>query len=630
VTYSNQLLRTWAAFGALAVAVSALASACSSSSDLTCGSGTEKQGSQCVASAASTGGTDGGTALGEAGDDGGGVLTPGPVFAGITSASPATDVAVQVTWAAATDALTDPKNILYNVYVATTTGNENYGTPTVTSPAGTTSLLVGGLTPNTPYFFVVRAQDSAGLMDANTVEQTTSPTLDTTAPTFAGATSAQSVGDNSVQVSWDAASDDLTATAGIAYTITWSTSAKSAPNGTLGVLTEPGVTSAVVSNLPNPSSKYYFTVRARDAAGNTDDNSVAVSGSTTKDQTPPVFSGCAAAADPGATTATVTWDPAVDDTTIPDDIVYNVYAFQDPVDAETLFGNPVGSFTGGTTGTVGGLKSQTTYYFVCRAEDASGNEDQNLAFRTTTTLVDSTPPVFTGIGSTVVGSTTVTLKWDAATDDKTDSTAIVYLVYSSTDSTDITKQTMPIAISDPGATSIEVSGLKSATQYYFLVRARDEALNIDANTQVAPVQTLVSFNYDVQPILSTYCAKAGCHVPGNPPQGLIMAAGFAYTYLVGQNSVEAPWMERIDPTATGDDGTATAPLAKSYLINKIEGVADQIQACKTPANPPCVPNGYNPPLPGYSPVMPPIGNTRPPEDARAVIVQWNREGAQNN
>jgi hypothetical protein len=108
-----------------------------------------------------------------------------------------------------------------------------------------------------------------------------------------------------------------------------------------------------------------------------------------------------------------------------------------------------------------------------------------------------------------------------------------------------------------------------------------------------------------------------------------MAAGFAYTYLVGQNAVEAPWLKRIDPTATGADNTPDAPLSKSYLINKITAVADQILACTTPVTHlPCVPPGDNPPV--GSPVMPPIGNTRPPEDARNVIIQWNREGAQNN
>jgi len=647
VTNSHKPFRTWTALATLSAAAVISAAACSSSDSLTCGTGTSQSGKQCIVAAATggsggAGGSGGGSTTGGSGPDAG---TVGPTFAGITSAAPASDIAVQVTWAPATDTVTPAANMVYNVYVASTAGDENYGKPTMVSPAGGTSVLVGGLQPDTDYFFVVRALDTIGVEDTNTVEIKGTPTLDKTAPTFAGATSAKTVADNSVEISWDAASDDLTDAAGIAYTITWSDSAKTAPDGTLGILTAPGVTSAVVSNLPNPKTKYFFTVRARDAAGNTDDNSVAVSGTTGKDETAPVFGGCTAVANPGATTATVTWDSAKDDTTTPDKITYNVYAFEKGVDSDTLFGNPAGTFTGGTSGVVDGLKPKTGYYFVCRAQDASGNEDQNLFFRTVTTLIDSAPPTFTGLAGAVAGSTTVTLNWAAASDDQSKPEEIVYLVYESETDGDVLTQKTPVATSEPGATSIQITDLKSASQYYFLVRARDKALNEDDNKQATPVQTLVSFAYDVQPILSTYCAKAGCHVAGNPPQGLIMSAGFAYTYLVGQTSVEAPWLKRIDPTATdaitlkGSDPTPAQPIDttcsgkapgcvpwntnepvhKSYLIRKLLGVGDTTV------------DGHAAPL-GVSPVMPPegSGNSRPPPDARDLIERWNQEGAQNN
>ncbi|HWZ92885.1 MAG TPA: hypothetical protein VNW92_28665, partial [Polyangiaceae bacterium] len=112
MTNSNQLLRTWAAFGTLAVTAFGLASACGSSDNLTCGSGTQKHGTQCIV-AASTGGSGGDSSSGGSSDTGGtdaGALVPGPVFGGVITAAPATDVAVQVTWAPATDALTDPKD----------------------------------------------------------------------------------------------------------------------------------------------------------------------------------------------------------------------------------------------------------------------------------------------------------------------------------------------------------------------------------------------------------------------------------------------------------------------------------------------------------------------------------------
>jgi hypothetical protein len=39
-----------------------------------------------------------------------------------------------------------------------------------------------------------------------------------------------------------------------------------------------------------------------------------------------VFGGCVAVTNPGAASATLSWDPAVDDTSTPDHITYNVYA----------------------------------------------------------------------------------------------------------------------------------------------------------------------------------------------------------------------------------------------------------------------------------------------------------------
>jgi hypothetical protein len=54
--------------------------------------------------------------------------------------------------------------------MASSAGGESYATPTKTV-TGATTTAVGGLTPNTTYFFVVRAKDAAGNQDANTSEK---------------------------------------------------------------------------------------------------------------------------------------------------------------------------------------------------------------------------------------------------------------------------------------------------------------------------------------------------------------------------------------------------------------------------------------------------------------------------
>jgi hypothetical protein len=599
---SRDRLKIWVKLAAACVPLASVALACGGD-DLTCGAGTREQDGQCVAAVSSggasgsggTGATGGASGSGGSAGDSGAAVTP-PDFAGITSAAPASDVAIQVTWAPATDALTAQSDIVYKVYSATAAGEQNFGTPTLVSPPGATSLLVGNLQPGTKYYFVVRASDEDGNEDTNSKELDSAAEIDDQPPTFAGAKSSKTIGATSVELSWDEASDDKTSSAGIAYTITWSTSASGAPTGTLGKLTDPGVTSAVVDNLPDPEATYFFTVRARDAAGNTDDNVEAIEGTTDVDVTPPVFTGCDAVGQPGATNATLSWKPADDDTTLPDDMGYNVYAFTDPVDADTPFGNPVGSFTGGTSGQVQGLKPDTTYYFVCRALDATGNEDENIVFRTTTTLLDGTPPVFGGLVTVVADSTTAELSWNAATDDQTPQEQIVYLVYQGT-SPGSAVSGPAVAQSNPGTTVVTLTGLSSSTAYYWVVRAQDKALNVDENTTEISKTTLVSFALDVQTIFSSFCVKAGCHGADNPPQGMNLDVGSAYDALVNTSALEVPALKRVLPGEPDN----------SYMYMKITG-APGILLSK----------------------MPPGGNQQPTQEMIATIRQWILEGAKNN
>ena len=66
---------------------------------------------------------------------------------------------------------TPSAQITYNVYLASAPGAENFSTPTWTTPPGATSYHTPGLPSHGSYYFVVRARDSAGNRDANTVEK---------------------------------------------------------------------------------------------------------------------------------------------------------------------------------------------------------------------------------------------------------------------------------------------------------------------------------------------------------------------------------------------------------------------------------------------------------------------------
>jgi hypothetical protein len=76
-----------------------------------------------------------------------------------------------LTWTAATDPVTPSSQIVYEIFVATSPGGEDYATPTYTTLPGVTSFVTPGVPPSGTQYFVVRARNAAGHEDANTVER---------------------------------------------------------------------------------------------------------------------------------------------------------------------------------------------------------------------------------------------------------------------------------------------------------------------------------------------------------------------------------------------------------------------------------------------------------------------------
>ncbi len=89
---------------------------------------------------------------------------PGPIYTGRTTS-------YHLSWDPATDNLTPPQRIVYDVYQATTSGGEDFSTPTYTTAPGATSFDSPPLPADQTFYFVVRARDQAGNSDSNTVER---------------------------------------------------------------------------------------------------------------------------------------------------------------------------------------------------------------------------------------------------------------------------------------------------------------------------------------------------------------------------------------------------------------------------------------------------------------------------
>lgn len=103
---------------------------------------------------------------------------------------------------------------------------------------------------------------------------------------------------------------------------------------------------------------------------------------------------------------------------------------------------------------------------------------------------DHTPPTFAGLKSATTcipgpvrmkGRSSYHLSWEAATDDHTPSSEIVYNVYraSTAGGEDFSRPTYKTA---PGVTSFDTPRLPEDRTFYFVVRARDKAGNEDSNT----------------------------------------------------------------------------------------------------------------------------------------------------
>jgi hypothetical protein len=282
------------------------------------------------------------------------------------------------------------------------------------------------------------------------------------------------------------------------------------------------------------------------------------------DTVPPTFAGVTNATTPVPNSITLSWTAATDDVSASGNIVYLVY--QSTTKGGESYATP--SYTtspGATSFAVGNLGKGITYYFVVRAKDQAGNVDTNTneVSATTLNISDTTPPTFGGATSaTSASASSIQLGWTAATDDYTAAANIVYLVYDATTSGGESYST-PTWTTAAGATSFTATGLSAATKYYFVVRAKDQSGNIDANTkEVSATTSSVSYKNDIAPIFTQNCANAGCHTGVKPAESMnLSTASLAYSNLVNVASIECGADKRVNP------GSPTT----SYVMIKLLG-----------------------------------------------------------
>jgi len=106
-----------------------------------------------------------------------------PTFAGLISATACPSPGPQgpdllprpneyrLTWDAATDPVTPSSQLVYDIFVATAPGGEDYTKPMWTTAPGAIAFVTPSVPRAGTLFFVVRARNAAGHEDTNTVER---------------------------------------------------------------------------------------------------------------------------------------------------------------------------------------------------------------------------------------------------------------------------------------------------------------------------------------------------------------------------------------------------------------------------------------------------------------------------
>lgn len=311
-----------------------------------------------------------------------------PTFDGVKLAS-SEGKTVHIFWPPATDNVTDSASMLYDVYESLANPRqENFAKPTYTSKPGASSITITEPNAGTKYFFVVRARDSVGNRDNNSIEvyTITGGIPDITPPLFGGVQTVTSLTPTTLQATWKAANET-----GVTYLVYVST-ASPVPQTTPWVVTR-GL-SATIAGLA-PGTAYNVAVVAQDAASNKSVNPAVLPGTTlaaTTDMSPPSGTGTPAAAYlPGVppNQLSITWGAATDD--VDGNMVrYHLCAStvqSDCTGSSFLTHLSTTTTFGATTGTVSNLTPRTAYFVNVRAEDHAGNLETQDHFvqRTTPT-----------------------------------------------------------------------------------------------------------------------------------------------------------------------------------------------------------------------------------------------------
>lgn len=318
-----------------------------------------------------------------------------------------------------------------------------------------TSFSVSGLEPSTSYPFYVTALDAAGNESnpSNNIAASTLAEPDTQPPTNPSGLQASTITESSVNLSWNASTDNVGVTQYMIYR-----------NGSqIGTTTSLNYTASALAS----GTTYTFFVLASDAAGNISGQSNAISVTTiipvdTEQPTAPVNLRTTAKTQ---TSISLTWSASTDNVGVTHYLIYQN-------------GSLLGS-TSGLSYTSSGLSPGTTYTIYVAASDAAGNISLRSNVLTVNTISDQDlipPSAPTGLTILDITPSSISMIWVAATDNID---VVGYRVYINNEFIAQTEDLNYLA-----------SGLIPATSYQIYITALDAAGNESAASEILSIKTV--------------------------------------------------------------------------------------------------------------------------------------------
>lgn len=333
------------------------------------------------------------------------------------------------------------------------------------------SVTLDGLAGGAQYYFRVRSADAAGnsSVDNNDGDFYTFVTAaDGGAPTISNPDDIISM--NAFRVVW---STNELADSQLEY-------GPDAGYGETTVLDETLVMShsVAVSSL-SAATAYHYRILTRDASGNlTTGPDRVVTTAAQADHTPPLITS-PIASNIGRTTATITWTTDEKSTSA---VLYGPNTFY-AYNASQMNDNTT-AHTVELTGLIPGIK----YYYKVESDDAAGNistDDDHGAGLTFTTVVDSAPPVISGVSTALVSDVSAVVVWT------TDEPASAQVIYGTT-----AAYGLQTAVTTTLSTvhSITLLGLSAQTNYFYKVVSVDAYANAATDDNVVAGHTGYTFS----------------------------------------------------------------------------------------------------------------------------------------